>query len=278
MLVSLLFVMPWAQSRALTEPALGILIRSQPINVFVSYSHADAALVAPVVRLLRVNRSLVFQDTDRILPGKRWRDEIAKALGESNLVVVFWCHHAFRSNEVSKEWRAAIELDKDLLPLLLDSTPLPSELRDFQWIDFRGTVGANHDAMGLTAEAAQPGVAPPRPVAAPQWRAAWYTVYGVAAAAAVVLSTLLVWPADVSGPLTHVGGASDAVLNKWVPLLLGVVGLLSACLLWLWHRRTKRVWRSDAAGPHAGEIERQIATELEAEILRRATPAHDDRA
>jgi hypothetical protein len=80
-----------------------------------------------VVRLLRVNESLVFQDTDRIPPGKRWRDEIAKALAGSNLVVVFWCHHASRSSEVSHEWRAAVEQKKDLLPLLLDSTPLPAE-------------------------------------------------------------------------------------------------------------------------------------------------------
>jgi|SRR5215470_2016021 len=145
-------------------------MRSQTINVFISYSHVDAALVAPVVRLLRVNRSLVFQDSDRIPPGQRWR-AIAKALAKSNLVVVFWCHHASGSNEVSKEWRAAIELAKDLLPLLLDSTPLPSELADFQWIDFRATVGTNHGAMGSPLEAAQPG---PPPVTSSRWRRAWY--------------------------------------------------------------------------------------------------------
>lgn len=46
-------------------------------HVFVSYSHADASLVAPVVKLLRVNQSLVFQDVDSSDPGKRWRGEIA---------------------------------------------------------------------------------------------------------------------------------------------------------------------------------------------------------
>lgn len=105
---------------------------SQTVNVFVSNSHADASLVAPVVKLLRVNKFLVFQNTDRISTGKRWRDEIAKALVESNLVVVSWCDHACRSSEVSPEWKAAIEQEKDLLPLLLDATPLPSELGQFQ--------------------------------------------------------------------------------------------------------------------------------------------------
>jgi hypothetical protein len=250
-------------------------MRSQTINVFVSYSHADAALVAPVVRLLRVNRSLVFQDTDRIPPGKRWRDEIAKALAGSNLIVVFWCHHAFRSDEVSKEWRTAIELEKDLLPLLLDSTPLPSELGDFQWIDFRGTVGANHGAMDSRADDAPPSVALPRPMAAPRWRAAWYTVGGVAAAAAVVLSTLLVRSPTESGPPLPLPRASEGVLIGWVLLLLAVVGAVGACLLWLRHRRTKPEERNDVAGRYAGDIERRIATELEAEIFRRTAPAHD---
>src|SRR5215467_9324354 len=101
------------------------MVPSENTNVFVSYSHADASLVAPVIKLLHVNKSLVFQDIDDIQPGRRWRSEIAKALVESHLVVVFWCDHASRSNEVSKEWKAAIELEKDLLPLLLDATPLP---------------------------------------------------------------------------------------------------------------------------------------------------------
>jgi len=124
---------------------------AQSTYVFVSYSHADTSLVAPVVRLLRVNKSLVFQDIDSIQAGRRWRNEIAQALAESHLVVVFWCGHASRSDEVTKEWKAAIEQEKDLLPLLLDATPLPPELGEFQWIDFRGTVGANHGSIDSSA-------------------------------------------------------------------------------------------------------------------------------
>ena len=117
---------------------------SDPIKVFLSYSHADTSLVAPMVALLRVSRSIVFRDAEGIAPGTKWRDEIAKALSGANLVVVFWCQHASESKEVSSEWKAAIEQGKDLLPLLLDDTPLPPELGAFQWIDFRGAVGRSH--------------------------------------------------------------------------------------------------------------------------------------
>ncbi|MDP2380267.1 MAG: toll/interleukin-1 receptor domain-containing protein [Pseudohongiella sp.] len=118
--------------------------RDEKTKVFVSYSSDDRSLVIPIVGLLRANGSFVFQDIDSIQPGKRWRNEIEKALAESDLVVVFWCHHANRSNEVSNEWKSAIMQGKDILPLLLDRTPLPPELRVFQWIDFIDVSGANH--------------------------------------------------------------------------------------------------------------------------------------
>lgn len=267
---------------------------SQTVNVFVSYSHADASLVAPVVRLLRVNKSLVFQDTDRIPPGKRWRDEIAKALAESNLVVVFWCDHACRSTEVSSEWKAAIGQDKDLLPLLLDATPLPPELGQFQWIDFRGTVGANHSSIDSPADDL-PITAPAPPMAARPRRAVWYALAGVAATMAVVLysSVWVFWdkaPSDVlppppvlppdTGPppppaLPPPAASYEPVHITWILLLLGVVVAVGAYLLWSRRRRAKLGKRIETAEPRREDIERRIAVELEAEILRRTASTQD---
>lgn len=42
------------------EPAFRVMMPSQSVNVFVSYSHADAPLVAPVVKLLRVQQKEIF--------------------------------------------------------------------------------------------------------------------------------------------------------------------------------------------------------------------------
>jgi len=244
---------------------------SQSTNVFVSYSHADASLVAPVVELLRANKSLVFQDTDSIPPGKRWRSEIAKALDESHLVVVFWCDHASRSDEVSKEWNTAIEQQKNLLPLLLDATPLPPELDEFQWIDFRGIVGANHSSIDSSAN----DVKTRRPK---QWlaipSARWLSVPGLAVtfatAAALYLFRAEREPAPVvpkpSVPPVPPVESFDFVLT----LLLLSVFAVTACLLWLWRR--KRV----ESQPR--DIERRIANELEAEILRRTALRRDGRA
>jgi hypothetical protein len=257
-------------------------------NVFVSYSHADSLLVSPVVKLLRVNKSLVFQDFDTIQPGKRWRGEIAKGLAESRLVVVFWCTHASQSNEVSKEWRAAIEQKKDLLPLLLDPTPLPPELAEFQWIDFRGTVGANHSSIGSKGELvmAAAKAKSARSSARRLLLIAGAAVFGIVACLWLFLppmappsgappTTPTPWPTPavtVAPPPAKTFGLGLSPLLLY--LLLGISLVLTVCLIWLLQPR----WKAKMAmAPPAsrkrqpGDIERYIASELEAEILRRTT-------
>ena len=61
--------------------------------------------------------------------------------------MVFWCDHANKSDYVKIEWLSAVNQEKDLLPLLLDNTPLPPELAQYQWIDFQKMVGANHSVF-----------------------------------------------------------------------------------------------------------------------------------
>ena len=252
---------------------------SQSTKVFVSYSHADVSLVAPVVQLLRVNKSLVFQDVDGIQPGKRWRNEIANALSQSHLVVVFWCDHARRSDEVSKEWNAAIEQDKDLLPVLLDATPLPASLDEFQWIDFRGTVGANHSSIGSSDDDGNSSTLSKQsrtPSKAARWLAGLAT--GFASAVALSLYLLYAPQAPQSTPQPELPApillpAFDFVSS--ILLLLGVVLVVTAGLAWLSRRRSKHEAAIGKPSPQAGAIERHIASEVEAEILRRTAMRRD---
>ena len=117
--------------------------------IFVSYSRRDSALVTPVVALLRASEALVFRDADGLKPGKRWREQLSTAIEESKIVLVFWCHHAHDSEEVCKEYAAAISLKKDVLPVLIDETPLPPELAEYQCIDFREAFAHGHDGPRL---------------------------------------------------------------------------------------------------------------------------------
>ncbi|MBD2755076.1 toll/interleukin-1 receptor domain-containing protein [Spirosoma validum] len=107
-----------------------------PSNLFVSYSH----LVAPIVKLLRLNSEFVFHDADSIQPGARWRTEIQEGIRKADLVILFWCDHSRWSTEVAAEWILAITLNKNIVPVLLDDTHLVSDLSEFQWLDFRGFI------------------------------------------------------------------------------------------------------------------------------------------
>lgn len=289
---------PWPCGAEMSKPST---------NVFVSYSHADESLVAPVVKLLRINQSLVFQDTDSIQPGRKWRSEIAKALAESHLVVVFWCNHASRSVEVLQEWKSAIDQEKDLLPLILDATPLPPELSEFQWIDFRDTVGANHSSIGSSAANVADKTLLPRPRAMSATKSVrWLSLAGFATVFVTVLALGLFtthapqFPSEMAAPEppgsvsstpvpvtpSHpaakpkptppvpTSNTSDFLPGNNIALALGIVLAVTAFLVWVRAKRRKPI--EQCAHAHPGEIERQIANQIEAEIMRRKTLKQED--
>jgi hypothetical protein len=71
---------------------------------------------------------------------------IAAAIEDCRLMWVFWCSHSQVSREVQEEYLRAVALEKEAVPILLDSTPLPKPLSDFQWIDMRPALGF-HDGV-----------------------------------------------------------------------------------------------------------------------------------
>lgn len=242
-------------------------------NVFVSYSHADASLIGPVVKLLRVNSSFVFQDVDQIRPGKKWRSEITSALKESQLVVVFWCDHARKSIEVENEWKEAIKHEKDLLPLLLDETPLPEELSEFQWIDFRDMVGANHGSAAQLHES-------PAPSRSGSAKSKWVFITGFTSLviAGFGLGMLTVFnrqytpPSESGPPINLPSNPAPEMESAYSGNLLLIVSFtiaIVACLFWFfWPRsKNKKIQVSDTSS--AEVLQQQIATKLEAEMLRR---------
>ncbi len=109
-------------------------------NVFVSYSRLDRNIVAPIVQLLRIVDTAVFRDEDSIQPGKKWQVAIHESLNSCHTIVLFWSAAAAESKAVESEYQAAIGLRKDIVPVLLDDTPLIEELNQYQWIDFRAFV------------------------------------------------------------------------------------------------------------------------------------------
>lgn len=124
-------------------------------RLFVSYSRHDAAIVGPVVELLRSTGAPVFRDADRILPGKKWRVVLEDSLQQSDAIVLFWSVRAKESLEVEAEWHRALQLRKDIIPVLLDDTRLDDSLSEYQYIDFRSIIRVGHPWESILEELAQ---------------------------------------------------------------------------------------------------------------------------
>lgn len=128
------------------EVSLGVeMARELPLRrFFISYSHIDEEFIEPVVQLLRATGAPLFRDRDEIRPGQKWRAELHKHLQQADVIVVFWSKHASTSVEVEAEWRRAVELGKDVIPVLLDGTPLNTVLSEYQYIDLGSILRVGH--------------------------------------------------------------------------------------------------------------------------------------
>jgi hypothetical protein len=116
-------------------------------TVFVSYSRIDASIVKPIVEVIRATGPSVFRDEDSIRPGSRWRAEISSAIERCKAILIFWCEHACVSVEVQAEYERAMKLGKDVVPILLDSTPLSKALAEYQAIDLRNAFNGHGDEI-----------------------------------------------------------------------------------------------------------------------------------
>jgi hypothetical protein len=120
--------------------------RPEHASVFACYCRRDKDLVRHLVAFVAAAQVMVFRDEDSIPVGHNWRNAIAGALAKCERVFVFWCAHAANSSEVEGEYTAAIALGKRVIPVLIDSTPLPEGLCELQALDMRGLLAQSHDA------------------------------------------------------------------------------------------------------------------------------------
>lgn len=111
--------------------------RLKDYELVVSYARSDEAIVKSLVTLLRVTDTRVFRDVDSIPPGDFWRQTIQDAISGCTVLILFWCSHAAISAEVEREYELALQLNKRVVPVLLDRSELNGSLRERQHIDMR---------------------------------------------------------------------------------------------------------------------------------------------
>ena len=117
------------------QPAVG----EQP-QVFVSYSRKDAETVEAITRLLEDAGVTVWRDTDQILGGQRWRNEIAHAIKHSRVLLLMGSSHSFESENVSIEVELTEGYRTPCLPIWISGpVEIPERLgyalAGLQWVE-----------------------------------------------------------------------------------------------------------------------------------------------
>ena len=109
---------------------------SDQILAYVIYAGADGSFVKPIVKLLKAVDVKIFLDDIDVGPDDNWRLKITKSFNSAKAFIVIWSQYSVGSYTLQKECRKALKKQKPIVPILLDDTPLSSELGEYQYLDF----------------------------------------------------------------------------------------------------------------------------------------------
>jgi hypothetical protein len=106
------------------------------MQVFISHSSNDKDLVRRIADVLKESGMDVWDDTREILPGDNWAEKIAKALEESQAMVVLLTPDTLNSKWMSWDIQYALgqmAYNKRIIPVLIgDPEDVPKQ--DIPWI------------------------------------------------------------------------------------------------------------------------------------------------
>lgn len=120
-------------------------------RVFLSYSYKDKQKVDQLTNQLLDSGVTLLADKD-LKPGEQWHDAIQYRLQSSDYIIIFFSENSLKSDWLRFEYEQAfLNYAKDrhinILPVKLDNTPLPDNLKEFQLVDFDTIVNTNYDRL-----------------------------------------------------------------------------------------------------------------------------------
>jgi hypothetical protein len=106
------------------------------LNIFLSYARADGSEAATRLRteLSRAGFN-IWRDIEEMRGGERWKEQLRVALRRIDVVLVLLTPGAIESQMVAWEWENALTLEKNVIPLLIIRSNIPSDLSQFHYHD-----------------------------------------------------------------------------------------------------------------------------------------------
>jgi pSer/pThr/pTyr-binding forkhead associated (FHA) protein len=102
-------------------------------SVFLSYAHVDGSYIRRLAADLRRYQVHVWMD-ERLRSGEAWRKQLEAAIEATDAFVLVVSAASVNSTEVGWERDAAVRLNKPVVPVLIDATPVPEPLGAIQYV------------------------------------------------------------------------------------------------------------------------------------------------
>jgi hypothetical protein len=136
------------------------------LRIFLCHSSSDKAAVRDLSQRLKSSGLEPWLDEEKLVPGQRWRDEIPRAVRESDLVIVCLSKASvnkagYVQREIKYALDAALEQPENsifLIPLRLEDCEVPESLSDWQWVDYFDERGYERLRLALDYRAQALGV------------------------------------------------------------------------------------------------------------------------
>lgn len=97
-------------------------------TIFISYAHANSEDVLEIIKKLTDAGLTIWYDVF-IKPGSDWDESIENAIKNADVVLVFLSKAANDSKNVKQEYSFAIDQQKTIIPIFLESVEAPFRLR-----------------------------------------------------------------------------------------------------------------------------------------------------
>lgn len=108
-----------------------------PQKLFISYSRQQTPFIDRLAADLEKAGHPLWLDYRSLVPAKPWYDQIKAGIIEAEAFLLVVSKGSITSPNVEPEWRLALELKERVILLIFDAVPLPLELQNCEWVDFR---------------------------------------------------------------------------------------------------------------------------------------------
>jgi hypothetical protein len=139
------------------------------LRVFLCHASTDKESVRVLYKRLAADGVDAWLDQEKLIPGQTWREEIPKAVRNSDIFLVCLTNRSInKEGYIQREIREALDVAEEkpegtifIIPARLEDCVVPDRLNLYQWVDLFDDDGYEKLLRALTLKAGTFGLKPP---------------------------------------------------------------------------------------------------------------------